>query len=290
MILNLFLPQKKKQRPPCGCHRRNASSGHNSRGVNEGDKQVAKLLTEVSVYLKKGGWRLPFFPIFAAVWTQVSRLILASLTQQTVPCSLLINTFALRCLLSEPTEDWTVEDVMQWCLLRSHEATDAKHDEMINALNQQLDEGTKELWKCHELALASGEKPPENDKDTDEQQINQREPGSDVKYIHVEVTDGPYVGKTYKLQPRKRAACWVGRSAGKKFVEKGISLSKDDEVSTTHGKFELTNGKAFFTDTGSTNGTVHAGQELEDNIPLELQDGMFLKMGCTTVKITLLYT
>jgi pSer/pThr/pTyr-binding forkhead associated (FHA) protein len=179
---------------------------------------------------------------------------------------------------------------MQWCLLRSHEATDAKHDELINALNQQLDEGTKELWKCHELALASGEKPPENDKDTDEQQINQREPGSDVKYIHVEVTDGPYVGKTYKLQPRKRAACWVGRSAGKKFVEKGISLSKDDEVSTTHGKFELTNGKAFFTDTGSTNGTVHAGQELEDNIPLELQDGMFLKMGCTTVKITLLYT
>jgi hypothetical protein len=182
---------------------------------------------------------------------------------------------------------------MQWCLLRSHEATAAKHDELTNALNQQLDEGTKELWKCHELAVASGaenEKPPKSDKDAEnEQQISKSEPSSNVKYIHVDVTDGPYAGITYKLQPKKRAACWVGRSAGKKFVEKGISLAKDDEVSTTHGKFELTNGKAFFTDTGSTNGTVHAGQELEDNVPLELQDGMSLKMGCTTVKITLLY-
>jgi hypothetical protein len=195
----------------------------------------------------------------------------------------------LLCLLSEPTEDWTVEEVMQWCLLRSHEATDSKHDELMQALNQQLEEGTKELWRCHEIAVASG---VENEKSTEnEQQGKKGEPtkSNDVKYIQVEVTEGPYEGKTYKLQPKKRAACWVGRSAGKKFVEKGISLAKDDEVSTTHGKFELINGKAFFTDTGSTNGTVHNGEELEDNVPLELHDSMSLKMGRTTVKITLLY-
>jgi hypothetical protein len=69
---------------------------------------------------------------------------------------------------------------MQWCLLRSHEATDVKHDELVNALNEQLEEGIKELWKCHELAIASGEKSPENDKDNEEQQITQSEPGNSL--------------------------------------------------------------------------------------------------------------
>lgn len=179
---------------------------------------------------------------------------------------------------------------MQWCLLRSHEATDNKLEELVNALNQQLEEGTQEIWESHEIAAAS------NQTENDDPQV--KAPASDgcnkktspetVKYIRVEVTEGPYQGQTYKLQPKVRAPCWVGRSAGKKFRERGISLANDDEVSTTHGKFELKNGKATFTDTGSTNGTFHEDVELEAQVPFELKDGMLLKMGTTVVKIALL--
>ena len=138
---------------------------------------------------------------------------------------------------------------MQSCLLRSHEATDARHDELTNPLNQQLEEGTKVLWRCHEFPAASG--PTRS---------------NEIKYINIEVTEGTCEGKTYELQPKKRAACWLGRLVGKEFVEKGISFAKDDEVSTMHGKFELINGKTFFTDAGSTNGTVRNCEEFEDNV------------------------
>lgn len=194
----------------------------------------------------------------------------------------------------EPTEDWTVEEVMQWSLLRCHEATDAKKEELVHALNEQLEAGTRELWQSHEIAAST--EPTEN---ADPQQTNDGDSkpmatttkqSNEIKYIHVEVTEGVYTGKTFKLQPKPRAPCWVGRSAGKKFRERGISLAKDDEVSTTHGKFELKNGKATFTDTGSTNGTVHEGVELEDNVAFDLKDGMSLRMGCTVVKISLLTT
>lgn len=189
---------------------------------------------------------------------------------------------------------------MQWCLLRCHEATDSKLDELVDALNQQLEAGTKELWESHEIAAASSSDGEASAKtENDDPQVNKKKsaaanndtPSSkpnEVKYIHVQVTEGPYKGKTYKLQPKSRAPCWVGRSAGKKFRDRGISLAKDEEVSTTHGKFELKSGKATFTDTGSTNGTVHEGEELEVNVPFELKDGTCLKMGCTVVKISLL--
>ena len=79
-------------------------------------------------------------------------------------------------------------------------------------------------------------------------------------------------------------------------------MHKDQEVSTTHGKFliessssssgggELGGGsgnKFYFMDVGSTNGTTLTvgGDKVEPNVKIELFDGMELCVGNSTLKI-----
>ena len=75
-------------------------------------------------------------------------------------------------------------------------------------------------------------------------------------------TTGPHKGIAFKMTVGA-AACFVGRSGGKKFREKGISLPKDNEVSTTHAKIELKNDEIVLVDVGSTNGTSVDGEPIE---------------------------
>ena len=63
----------------------------------------------------------------------------------------------------------------------------------------------------------------------------------------------------------------IGRSTGKLFKEKGVSLYKDKEVSTTHAKIEIRNQQVFLIDTQSTNGTLLNGAEVAPQMPLRLQ-------------------
>jgi hypothetical protein len=128
---------------------------------------------------------------------------------------------------------------------------------------------------------------------------------SEPTILHVQVTNGPHTGQTltlYRPTPsnttitntntsvaRNSAPAWVGRSAGKKFRDKGLSLSQDNEVSTTHGKFEWLGGKPYFTDVGSTNGTsvADSNELLETNIPLLLYSDLELVLGRSTLRVTL---
>jgi hypothetical protein len=127
-------------------------------------------------------------------------------------------------------------------------------------------------------------------------------PTSSHPTVAVQVTVGPHAPSRFHLRPRPGVPCLVGRSKGKKFVKNGISLHRDQEVSTTHGKFvvvEDDNGgvvavgggggrsRYYFVDVGSTNGTVHEGAPLESNVRLPLVDGMELKVGNSILRIIL---
>mmetsp|Transcript_25631 Transcript_25631/g.59544 ORF Transcript_25631/g.59544 Transcript_25631/m.59544 type:complete len:106 (-) Transcript_25631:570-887(-) len=103
----------------------------------------------------------------------------------------------------------------------------------------------------------------------------------------VSVTKGPHKGRSVRLQPTPTEPCMVGRSKGSKYREKGISLFKDTEVSTAHGRIEIRNGKVYFVDLKSTNGTQKDGDFLDPYTPLELTDGMELVLGGTCLRFQL---
>ena len=96
--------------------------------------------------------------------------------------------------------------------------------------------------------------------------------------VVMEATSGPHAGITYTLTVGT-GACFVGRSSGKKFREKGISLSKDNEVSTTHAKIELQRDEVVLVDVGSTNGTTLDGESIEEAKPYPLKAGSNVIFG-----------
>jgi hypothetical protein len=210
----------------------------------------------------------------------------------------------------EPSEDWTVEQTLQWWLLRAHDETEAKFEEVVQSLTKQMERGKEEVWECHrhvtkilnkEISENVDPQIPTTDPDdgtTKSLLLRQPVTGTTstangtttttADTIHVEITTGEYEGNSYDLKPKPKAPCWVGRSTGKKFRDRGISLTKDLEVSTTHGKFELLHGsKFYFTDVNSTNGSKVNGEELIPETPFELENGTQLILGQTTMTITL---
>lgn len=243
---------------------------------------------------------------------------------------------------SEPTEDWTVEEVLKWWGLRANAESEAEFNTIVEGLTKQLEEGKKEIWKAHEevssivmdsenvenqnvqnvnskavvvnkqhpiqkpkpqkssaVATAASSRPTRSKKpsavaaaamasSTSAAASNSNNNSSKHDTIHIEVVAGPYEGKFFDLQPRPRSHCWLGRSSSAKFKDRGISLPLDLEVSTSHGKFEVKQGKLYYTDVASTNGTRINGEECEPNQPYELKaKGMTILAGQTTMKVTI---
>ena len=106
-------------------------------------------------------------------------------------------------------------------------------------------------------------------------------------YINVVIVEGPYEGTTLDLKlTAKRSTAWVGRSKGAKFVDRGVSLLQDSEVSTSHGRFEVQRGKYYYTDVASTNGSLIGNEYLEPNALYEIEDGMYITVGQTVMQVT----
>ena len=248
---------------------------------------------------------------------------------------------------TEPTNEWTIEQLLHWCFLQSETRTNERRDELIGALREQMAGGRKVLLEAHEQAVQATAGQDEEDaaeaankvdktvaagKVADQAEVadevmedasapatkknadanaNANENianGADEEAtaaaataeakkptrskagvtVRAEVIDGLYAGQTFDLKPKSRSPCFIGRSAGKKFRDRGISMPNDGEVSTTHAKVEVKGGKAYYTDVGSTNGTLLNGQEVEPDVALLITDGMQLLIGAQVVRFTLI--
>lgn len=192
---------------------------------------------------------------------------------------------------AEPNGSWTIEQALQYCLMQAHQETEAKYHQIEGSLNQQFDKGRTEIWKCHDRVIEESKNglqvSPRPTRDAANNCGNRNQNGATFTTVNVEIVGGHYSRNKYKLTPKLRQPCWVGRSQGKKFKDRGISLSKDLEISTTHGKFELVGGKLYYTDTGSTNGSKVHGEDLPPDKPFLLEDGVQLVLGQSVLKISL---
>lgn len=106
--------------------------------------------------------------------------------------------------------------------------------------------------------------------------------------VILKVVAGPHIGQRFRLEPAgedTEDVFKMGRSTGKQFKEKGVSLYKDKEISTTHAKIEIRNGQAFLIDASSTNGTLLNNEEVEPITPLRLKDADVITVGSTEMSV-----
>lgn len=144
--------------------------------------------------------------------------------------------------------------------------------------------------------------------------------------VTFEAIEGPYTGQAYVLRPSevgahleaasgqlltravRQGAAKIGRSTGKLFKTRGISMPEDQEVSTTHAKVEVLDDQPVLIDVGSTNGTFYNGcatavpwpsaalvltrnahhrEDLEEHKPLPLATGQEIGIGQTVFRVTI---
>jgi len=216
----------------------------------------------------------------------------------------------------EPTSEWTIEQLLHWSLNQYHTKVIDQTSQNINALREQCNKECEDVLELHTLAVDMANKKKsggESGGAADElphqvsAELEDGKPSASTTTkpatnksttptsIQVQIPQGPHKSQTFLLRPTIGTPCLIGRSKGKKFIKNGISLYKDQEVSTTHGKFILetnnnssgSESKYYYMDVGSTNGTVYNAQNLVPNERLELVNGMELKVGNSVLRIVL---
>lgn len=153
----------------------------------------------------------------------------------------------------------------------------------VTALRRELDDSIRQLYETHEKQNCENE--PQNVM-TSSNNTNTKV-NSNNTTLKMDIISGEHVGTTYLVTPTPDQPCLLGRSKGKKFKQNGVSLFRDLEVSTTHGKFTVdAEGRFYFTDTGSSNGTYICDAEIGKDVPYLLNDGIEIKMGQSILKVT----
>ena len=105
--------------------------------------------------------------------------------------------------------------------------------------------------------------------------------------IKIVVVEGVHKNASFNFKRTQRLTVMIGRSTGKRFKKTGVSLYKDSEVSTTHGKIHVIKNDLCFSDLGSTNGSFLNGQALEARKSYVIHDGDVLKLGQSYFNISI---
>mmetsp|Transcript_17361 Transcript_17361/g.66129 ORF Transcript_17361/g.66129 Transcript_17361/m.66129 type:complete len:199 (-) Transcript_17361:48-644(-) len=100
------------------------------------------------------------------------------------------------------------------------------------------------------------------------------------------VESGPHQGEEFRLEPFA-GVCYIGRSTGKRYRERGASLCNDPEASTLHAKIRVTRGKIVFTDAGSTNGSTVNGAPVDEGDAITIEHDMVLGIGGCSLRVAL---
>ncbi|EED89730.1 predicted protein [Thalassiosira pseudonana CCMP1335] len=233
----------------------------------------------------------------------------------------------------EPNNSWTIEELMYWSLSQYHSKAISQTASHIQSLSDNCDRECDDLMELHRAAVELAENGTRgNGGDNEENVRNHADAAAaavDVNAkitnnnnssttttktlspgtITVLITSGPHNASKFTLRPKPCTPCFIGRSKGKKFIKNGISLSKDQEVSTTHGKILVEGGggglsasgaavngsnsdggsgaKFYFIDVGSTNGTTLNGELIEPETKILLTEGLELKAGGSNLKFML---
>eukprot|EP00970_Alexandrium_tamarense_P004861 scaffold804_cov211-Alexandrium_tamarense.AAC.4 len=235
---------------------------------------------------------------------------------------------------AEPNNSWTIEELMYWSLSQYHSKAISQTASHIQSLSDNCDRECDDLMELHRAAVELAENGTRgNGGDNEENVRNHADAAAaavDVNAkitnnnnssttttktlspgtITVLITSGPHNASKFTLRPKPCTPCFIGRSKGKKFIKNGISLSKDQEVSTTHGKILVEGGgggglsasgaavngsnsdggsgaKFYFIDVGSTNGTTLNGELIEPETKILLTEGLELKAGGSNLKFML---
>lgn len=234
---------------------------------------------------------------------------------------------------AEPNNSWTIEELMYWSLSQYHSKAISQTASHIQSLSDNCDRECDDLMELHRAAVELAENGTRgNGGDNEENVRNHADAAAAVDVnakitnnnnstttttktpspgtITVLITSGPHNASKFTLRPKPCTPCFIGRSKGKKFIKNGISLSKDQEVSTTHGKILVEGGgggglsasgaavngsnsdggsgaKFYFIDVGSTNGTTLNGELIEPETKILLTEGLELKAGGSNLKFML---
>jgi hypothetical protein len=175
-----------------------------------------------------------------------------------------------------PTGKSTVEEALNFVLQQALAKTDKKAEMALKVLRQELEDGVRELYSCHEQMMENCE----NSKPLAEDKKGAKD------MLKIDIISGEHAGSTFFVTPKPNKPCLLGRSKGKKFKQNGVSLCHDLEVSTTHGKFTVENGTFYFIDTGSSNGTLIRDEDVRVDVPYPLEDGIEMKVGQSILKVT----
>lgn len=110
--------------------------------------------------------------------------------------------------------------------------------------------------------------------------------------LNITVTSGPHKGEKFSKLVDTNNSCHIGRSELPKFKNDGISLFKDEAVSSAHGLFEVKidenlEDQLYYLDCHSSNGTIINEEKIEPNEYTEFSHTSKMIVGDSDLQINI---